>query len=328
MGSVTMNEHPTIEDLQRFRSGQIEGDAVLAMGRHLASCSACVTKATQHLGLERTANALLDDFARDNVAPFDAAAKPVRLFSWPVLAAAASVAIAVISLLLWPDPAKPPAPARHRPVIRTTTPPTTTVQPPRPRLREEWTDLMDRMRGGAPIPMPPALRAIRPEEDILRGSASTNDHFKPSGVVIRTTRPEMTWPAKSGAESVVQIFHDDEEVMRSARLTTSQWRPSSALARGETYTWQVRVTQGDASEILPASPTPVARFHVIDATTAAELEKAEQRHPDDPLLLGVLLARAGLTDDAREQLERVTDSEDEATATHVLHEIESWNGLQ
>ena len=172
--------------------------------------------------------------------------------------------------------------------------------------------------------MPAVLRPMQSEADVLRGDAESSGTFSPAGIVVTAARPELSWPAGEGAQSIVQIFQDDDEVARSGVLTASHWTPERPLTRGRTYTWQVRVTQSGNTQILPASPTPVARFNVIDAKTAAELESAGRAHPDDHLLLGILHARAGLDAEARAHLRRVTDPRDADVARRVLREIDSW----
>ena len=190
--------------------------------------------------------------------------------------------------------------------------------------RDEWSVLVDHVRLGAAIDEPEVLRSIRSEADVLRGPAGAQHSFDPSGVIVKTTRPRFTWPAAKGSTSEIQIFHDDSEVMHSGAIDTSSWQPQRELARGATYTWTVRVEHDGRSEILPASPAPLARFHIIDAATLADLESAERAHPGDHLLLGILDARAGLAAEAQSQLRLVTDRRDAAVAQRLMRNIDSW----
>jgi hypothetical protein len=89
----------------------------------------------------------------------------------------------------------------------------------------------------------------------------------PAGVVVTSARPLFTWPAPPGARSVVEIFAGETEVMRSAELGTDRWRTTRDLPRGVTYTWTVRVEHDGSAQVLPAAPSPVARFHVLDGRT-------------------------------------------------------------
>jgi hypothetical protein len=122
----------------------------------------------------------------------------------------------------------------------------------------------------------------------------------------------------------VQIFNGEEEVVRSAELDGSQWRPERALRRGMTYTWQVRVKRDGDTVILPAAPAPVAQFHILEAASLSVVESAEREHPDNHLLLALLCARAGLEADARAYLARVSDPRDKDVAERLRAQLDSW----
>jgi hypothetical protein len=294
-------DHPTLDQLIRWRRGEVSEEEVLAIGQHLAACSECTMQSAERLALDDPANVMIDEIEQS---------EPRRI--WPLLVAA-SVAIAVLSPLVWRRGSHvvPPAPApRVMPIIIATD--------------DEWTLLADGVRRGATIGEPDALRSIRTDADVLRGTAGSTQTFDPSGVVVKTSRPSFAWPASKGATSQVQVFRDDTEVARSGVLTTAQWRPERDLARGVAYSWTVRVEHDGTTEILPASPSPVARFRIVDAATLADLESAERRHPGDHLLLGILDARAGLIADAKEQLRQVKDPRDAEVARRVMRDIDSW----
>jgi hypothetical protein len=372
-----MTLHPTIEELNRWRRGQAGDEQVLEIGRHLAGCSECVTRAAQQPDVNDEALALCDeidggnrhpDVERDLFALADGTASreqqariewhlatcrpcaetvadlrvlagqpAARAASRRPLLVAASIAIAILSALLWPRQVAPPMAAvtpviEHRPVVNAAPPP----QPARPApvaaryARAEWAALVDSVRKGSPIGRKSALRSR--DADVLRGDVLRGDvlrgeaaigAFAPSGVVVKSARPELRWPNEDQSPSMVQIFRGEEEVMRSGALTAARWRPELPLPRGVTYSWQVRVTRGGETQILPAAPTPIAQFHVVDTKTFAELEAAEREHPADALLLGVLHARAGLDAEARTHLERVRDSGDADVARRLLRQLDS-----
>jgi hypothetical protein len=302
---MVSTRHPTIEELSDWRLGGAEGEEVIAIARHLATCDACANTAVLSLGLDRAADALCDDIAPSR--------PPVR--SW-LLALAASIAIALFSGF-WRTVSVPAAPPVERvhPMIRST--------PPAPESGAP-SALLARVRGGASIGMPDVLRSLRPKQDVLRGATSAGSALSPAGVVLKTAQPLFTWPAAKGSRAMVQVFQGDEEIAHSGVLTTSQWRPERALTRGMTYTWSVRIEHDGITEILPASPAPTARFHILDAGTLAAVDGARHDHPDDHFLLGVLLAQAGLEDEARMHLRLITDPRDAAIARRVLREIDSW----
>jgi hypothetical protein len=370
-------QHPTLEELSRWRRGEAAGDEVLTIGSHLASCDYCVSMATQRLGLDETGRAFSDDIAGEEAHPdveedlfafvdgtagrearieierhlaacascrdtvndlrtiavpaSEAAIRELRpavrelrqgVRSWP-LAIAASIAVIVMSVALWPRGTATPQ-VFDRTIAVRPAPPARTTTMPAGDSNPAWTLLVDGVRKGARIEMPDVLRSIRPDADVLRGSTEAGEVFKPTGTIVKSTRPELSWPAANDAQSVVQIFRGEEEVARSGVLTTSRWRPEHNLRRGITYTWQVRVTRNGETRILPGAPSPVAQFHVLDAATLAELGAAERDRAGDHLLLGILHARAGLPDEARRHLGRVSDPRDAEVARRVVRELDSW----
>jgi hypothetical protein len=293
--------HPTVEQLDRWRRGDVAEDEVLAIGRHLAACSECTALSAEHLGLDDAANAMLDDIEQS-------AEEPRRV--WPLLLAAA-VVIAVVAPILLRKEAPPPRTLSHPPPIVV-------------RL-DPWSKLVERVRQGEAIGEPDVLRSVRAEGDVLRGTAGAEQTFAPSGVVVKSTRPAFRWPAAKGAMSQVQVFDRDVEVADSGVLRGSQWSPEHDLERGTTYTWTVRVERDGVATILPASPLPVARFRVLDAATLADLDAAEQEHPDDHLLLGIVNARAGLIAEAKEHLRQVNSPGDVDVARRITRDIDSWS---
>ena len=300
-------DHPTLELLDRWRRGQVAEKEVLAVGRHLATCEQCTSGSASKLGLDAPAESMLDDLTRDEDAP--------RRF-WPLLVAA-SIAIVIALPLVWRKSSPPPPTPRS-----IATPITAPVTRP---AGDEWTALADRVRNGEAIAEPAFLRELDSHTEVLRGTSGAKQTFDPSGVVLKSDRPAFTWPAPRGARSQVQVFRDDVEVARSGMLTGSRWTSAPQLERGATYTWTVRVEQDGTTDILPASPSPVARFHIIDAASLAAIEAAEARHPGDELLAGIVCARAGLTSEAAGHFRRVTDPRDVEAARRLLHEIERWS---
>jgi hypothetical protein len=59
----------------------------------------------------------------------------------------------------------------------------------------------------------------------------------------------------------------------------------------------------------PAAPAPPATFHVIDASSAAVLERVEAERPQAHLLLGILYMQAGIPDAAKRHLQQVRSAE-------------------
>ena len=65
----------------------------------------------------------------------------------------------------------------------------------------------------------------------------------------------------------------------------------------------------------PVPPAPEARFQVVSAETAAEIDSARREHPANHLLLAVLYARAGALDDAAGEIESLAATDPAAAAS-------------
>lgn len=324
-----MTEHITAETLQQWRNGRgLNAKAVMAVAAHLAACAPCAARARESVDVVASAAAVraqLESEWHPEVESELAAyadlrgAAPSHRMRYFAAAAAAVVAIAFLAVAVrWRTPAVP-----HAPV-----PPAVTATPVMPAPvqtspgRGEWDALLDAARSGASLPMPAVLRELRTEADVLRGGGTHSGAVTPAGVVVETARPRFTWPDLGGADATVVVFTGEREVLRSARLRQSAWTADRELPRGLTYTWEVEFEKEGSVEIIPAAPAPPARFHIVSAGTAAELEKA--RATGDPLLIGLLCARAGLADTAREELQRVTAPADVPAAKTALRELDSW----
>jgi hypothetical protein len=57
----------------------------------------------------------------------------------------------------------------------------------------------------------------------------------------------------------------------------------------------------------PARPAPEARFKILNAHKAAEIEAARSRHPVSHLLLGTLYAEAGMLGEALNEFEALAN---------------------
>lgn len=239
-------------------------------------------------------------------------ARPRRPRWW--LAVAAAIAAVLMLLLITRrtavDHVTPPTASAPITAPATSTQPPVDGQPAYPN--DEWTRLVRTALTTARLPFPADLALLETGRDVLRGGSSgALTAVSPSGVVIDEPRPRFTWPERDGATFVVSVFDDGREVTTSEPLTTTAWTPSRPLPRGRTYSWEVEVTRGTATEILPASPAPPARFRIASERDHVQIEDARRRHPGDHVLHAVLAARTGMRAEAMTALRQAAQAGDD-----------------
>jgi anti-sigma factor RsiW len=346
--------HLTTDAIERWDGGELAPEEVLGLARHLASCRECrglaeprdldrrvaaireQVEELEHPDLETELFAYVDgkleeprregvaehlllcSRCREDVADARSVARPPRRAPSRVwlLAVAALLATVFAGSLL-----QLPSRFRKAPVPQT---PRAMIVPAPPPPHADAAAAARRAIVDAPLAMPKVLRSLRGGEDVLRGESEDRVHLSPVGVVVESQRPRLTWNAPDGATSVVVIYADERELTRSPSLRTTSWTPLIYFERGMAYTWELQIQTRGGLQIVPSPPAPAARFQVLDARTADELEAARAQHANDPLLLGVLYARAGLEERARAELARVGGPEREV-ARQRLRDIDAWS---
>ncbi|HEY0141764.1 MAG TPA: zf-HC2 domain-containing protein [Thermoanaerobaculia bacterium] len=320
-------DHPDLErELFLYVDGTLPPERQVAIEVHLESCARC----------------------REDVADLYAVrpGDPQAVRRWPSYAAAAALLAALIgggSLLMLREPAKPaavatakplplPAPQQTAPAPGPVPEPAVVAETPVPPAqrgysRREWEKLVRAARAGSKLVMPAVLLSIRQGDEHLRGTQNESGPMHPTGIVVETQRPLFTWPKREGARAIISVYHGRREVARSEPRAEPRWKPNRDLPRGRTYTWEVEVEKEGQVEIMPAPPTPPAQFHVLESEALVELDEARRKHADDHLLLGILYAKAGLDDQAREELQRVAPGDAE-TARRLLADIDTWDSSQ
>jgi hypothetical protein len=338
--------HVTQNELAQLRRGGLAPARIELVLRHLGECGACASAARapslDHVAHElpdfllgRLASARAGEVSEhlktcaqcaadeDELRRWARSQERVRpAVRWIPLAVAAAISIVLFGL--WraraPRPRNAPPPA-----IRATgsTPPQTQTArtPSQPRYgRKEWETLVgDALRTGR-VPIPADIAGFR-AGDVYRstGAQDARDVLRPSATAIEETQPELAWPRTNAGEYEVVVYADDEEVARSAMLRGTRWRIDKPLQRGQLYRWQVIAADGT---ILPAPPAAPAAFRIVSARELAELRDARGRHPDDELLLGLLYAKAGVIDRAREHLRNYARTDPSPAASRLLASIE------
>ncbi|HEX7152038.1 MAG TPA: hypothetical protein VF618_11170 [Thermoanaerobaculia bacterium] len=286
LDAADVDEHLDAEEyLIPYANGTLSADRKEIADSHVDDCAMC--------------RAELDDLLvlRDT---------PRRRFGrWVPIAATAAAAAVLIAVVLLSayEPEAPPARSTPVAATRPNLPP---PAPVRVSMRPEWEQLVAETLRSGELPFPAGMDSLRPPRGDVRGfEDAPRTRLTPAGVVIRETRPRFTWPASKHDAYVVSVFDGERELARSPALTSHEWTPPHDLPRGRTLVWQVRAMRGEDIDILPAPPEPTAAFRIISVEDQHALDEAARVHPQDTLLRAVLLAKAGLRDEALAALAEV-----------------------
>lgn len=254
-------------------------------------------------------------------------ARPARLlpFSRPVLVwggllAAAALVLALVRL-------RAPETPRPGPAVAAASPAPPAVAPVRLRLQDAGGELVLRADGSleasglepdlarrtgevlqrGSLPRPAVLDALQGRAGVLMGGESGPAAFQPLqplGTCVRDGRPVFRWSALRGARAYVVAVFDDrlERAAESPELHASEWRPEQPLPRGRSYVWQVTALTGAGRVAAPAPPRPEARLRVLAPEQEQEVEARLAGAGGSRLAAAVVLAEAGLLDEAEQAL--------------------------
>jgi hypothetical protein len=343
-----MGPHATADEIRALRRRELDPAAIVALTRHLAACESCAALARADADAT-SGSSLVDNAARithpdleEELFPYvdgkssgerkefieehlnDCARcredfadarrermrmmRPRRIVMWSAIAAA--VAAAITPALVHREPAV------HAPVpraVRVVTP----IHSPR---RSDWEALVnDAIAKGRIVP-PQSFASVRREPESLRGAATPeNVKLVPAGVVVATTTPRFTWQSH-GEPAVVSVYVGSNLAAQSATTTASEWTPDKPLERGAVHAWQVELKSKGERRLEPVPPDPPATFRVADEKSWKEIEEARRTRPDDHLLIGILLARAGLKQEALDELALSKDPK----ASELANSVRSW----
>jgi len=167
------------------------------------------------------------------------------------------------------------------------------------------------------------LAGLSRPEGVLMGGDTQGNMFsviEPVGKVMLTDRPTFRWSQLAGAtDYVVEVFDDKFNLMvASPQLTDQSWTPGQQLGRGRLYSWQVRALKDGREFKSPRPPARQATFRVLDRATADELVQARQSYSSWHLLLGLLYAKAGLLDEAEQELHILQKNNPNSEIAHRL----------
>jgi hypothetical protein len=312
--------HLSDRQIDLYHRRALGAGELLAVDDHLAACEACRHRVASGEPLDAALSAwqsLLEGAGRDAPAEHAlAGAQPGawrRLPSrWPraALLAGATLAALAAGILLLPRAGVAPG---RRPLIG--------LADSRRRigvdaarrvsgiddLPLEWRRLVGDALATGTLVRPAKLAELQPPPaSALRGEAAPPQFvlLSPLATVVRTDHPRFRWSPLAGAREyrVVVVDAAYHPVAKSGSLASTEWTTDVALARGAVYAWQVEARRGSADVLAPTPPAPEARFQVLADRDEAELERAEHLPVRSHLLLALLEARMGLTEEPAREL--------------------------
>lgn len=156
-----------------------------------------------------------------------------------------------------------------------------------------------------------SLSDLTAKSGVLLGSPAEVPRGKllaPLATVVETERPVFRWAPISGATFHVSVYDSGYNLVASSgSLVGTEWQIPKPLRRGTRYSWQLNVRQNDNEYTLPAPPAPEARFRVLSGADEAGLAQTRSASGESHFVLGILYARAGLLDQADQELRALRD---------------------
>lgn len=308
------DEHPAYEVLEALVDGRLEAADLESVQSHVEACPICSEDVADLSGMREVLRA----------SPPRVATAP----AWrPYMVAAASIA-AVLIMAVWfnewgPESSGPSTATATGPVP----PPAREAAAPASALTASEQAIVAKAIESGRLELPASVSELAGSVGTLLGSSSEKAPLAPigpAGTAVLSARPAFSWHPLPGAISYQVTVYDERftELARSPRLNAPAWTPANDLPSGRTLTWQITAQLATGSVNGPAPPQPEARFRVIDSATAAVIVDQLSRLANEPLGLGVLLANAGLFDEASRVLERAAaNGSTRAQAQPLLAEL-------
>ncbi|HYY97967.1 MAG TPA: hypothetical protein VE642_05210 [Pyrinomonadaceae bacterium] len=197
-------------------------------------------------------------------------------------------------------------------------------------LSPEWRREVEAVLQARRVQRPAQLGELGVEAEVLLGRTDGGrgaDIVGPVGKVVESDRPSFRWsgPADASGYTVAVFDSHFKQVAQSGLLSVTEWTPPEALQRGTTYVWKVTTFRDGEAIVSPSPPAPEARFMVLGRAAADELARARRLRPASHLTLGVLYARAGMTDEAEREFQALAASNpDSGAARDLLLSVREW----
>jgi hypothetical protein len=156
---------------------------------------------------------------------------------------------------------------------------------------------------------PKIVRDLAGENSTLRGS-NRGQSFKllsPARAVIIDRQPVFKWEKLSGANAyrVYVLDSRGHQLVKSEDLPSliTEWRPGTALERGNLYSWVVIAVVNRKEIVSPGAAAPAMKFQILSASDLQKLSelKATRSH----LVLGVFYAKVGLLAEGEREFQKL-----------------------
>ena len=151
-------------------------------------------------------------------------------------------------------------------------------------------------------------RRLKTSAGTLMGPSAAGAPFRligPVGRVVEMDRPPFRWRPLQNAETYKVGIYDENFrlVIESPSITGPNWTPNAALPRGKILQWQVTAVVDGKDVVSPTRPAGAAKFKIVDAATAAEIQTARRTAGNSHLLMGIVYANAGMVPEAEREFQ-------------------------
>jgi hypothetical protein len=138
--------------------------------------------------------------------------------------------------------------------------------------------------------------------------STPNPHaLRPSQVVVRSQRPALHWEPIVDADAYEIDIRSESAPVAKILLPGAEWTPEADLQRGNVYSWKVVPYKGGQPLQGVTGLTGFARFGVLPDRDEKMVKEVLAQFPDSHLLIAAIYLRAGLINEADEELDLALD---------------------
>ena len=157
------------------------------------------------------------------------------------------------------------------------------------------------------LPRPPGVDRLRVEDRPLMSGETDRATFRvtrPVGTFVRSDRTAFQWVSVATASGYQVSVYDEHlnPVVESPMLAAPRWTPPGPLPRNVLLLWQVEATTPSGRVLAPSPPDPQARFQILSDGETRALQSRLDSAGDSHVARAVILAEAGVIDEARDEI--------------------------